>query len=319
MNLRVEDLPLPVDPSLYQEAIVAYLERSYKYIDALYAFGQVRYPGLSDLDLLVVPKDSYLAPLGLHLRGRLPRRFDPIIEHDVFVVPTSQLAACRYRLNSQFCLIYGRNVLSGLTAETSVAAEVSEALEAANDIKRYLAEIRRSGVVKARSGVRVFNSQRYKAARLVQLGLLADDGYGATIDALRDRFMAAPDPACILEMLRAFEQSATACESALRSVCGFEMSAFDRIVGVSNGVAAVPLEGFCAGDAKRRADIIRAYRQELVRRNYWYGFWFVPHFYPAAAATPPWHRLAFRALRSGSRRWGRLRSSLRPVPPFSWV
>src|SRR6476646_9791357 len=107
MNLRVEDLPLPVDPSLYQEAIVAYLERSYKYIDALYAFGQVRYPGLSDLDLLVVPKDSYLAPLGLHLRGRLPRRFDPIIEHDVFVVPTSQLAACRCGLHSQFCLIYG--------------------------------------------------------------------------------------------------------------------------------------------------------------------------------------------------------------------
>ena len=66
MDLRVEQLPLPVDRSLYQEAIDTYLELSHKHIAALYVFGNIRYPGLSDLDLLVVPTGSYVAPLGLH-------------------------------------------------------------------------------------------------------------------------------------------------------------------------------------------------------------------------------------------------------------
>jgi hypothetical protein len=172
-------LPLPVDRSLYQEAIDTYLELSHKYIEALYVFGNIRYPGLSDLDLLVVPTNSYVAPLRLHFRDRLPQRFDPIIEHEVFVVPASQLSACGYRLTPGFSLAYGRDVLAGITAETSVAARVCEALEATNNMVAYVAQLKRAGALKARSCVRVFNSQRYKARRLADLGLMAEDGYGA--------------------------------------------------------------------------------------------------------------------------------------------
>jgi len=315
MHLRVEDLPLPVDRSLYQEAIDTYLELSHKYIEALYVFGNIRYPGLSDLDLLVVPKNSYLAPLRLHFRDRLPRRFDPIIEHDVFVVPASQLSACEYRLTSRFSLVYGRDVLTAITAETSVAARVCEALEAINNMVAYLAQLKQTGVLKAQSCVRVFNGQRYKARRLTDLGLMAEDGYGDKIDALRARFMTAPDPECVLEMFRAFEQSVTACVRALDSSLGLDVTSFARIAGISYGQVPVAFEGFELHDAKRRADVITAYRQELVRRNYWYGFWFLPRLFPAAAARAPWHGVVFRALRSGSRRWRRLGSSLHPTTP----
>ncbi len=312
MDLRVENLPLPLDRSLYHEAIHTYLERSHRYIEALYVFGNVRYPGLSDLDLLVVPKDSYLAPLHLSLRDLLPRRFDPILEHDVFVVPLSQLNACRYRLSPPFSLVYGRDVLAGITVDTSVATGVCDALEATNNILGYVEQLRRMGVLNARSCTRVFNSQRYRARRLIDLGLMEEDGYGAAIDALRTRFMTDPSPKCVLEMHRAFERSVALCARAVESSLGLDVASFDRVTDVSYGRVAVPLEGFEIGDARRRAAVITGYRQELVSRNYWYGFWFFPQMFPAAAARAPWHRIVFRALRSGSRRWRRFRDLVGP-------
>jgi hypothetical protein len=320
MEPRVENLPLPLDRSLYREAVDTYLELSHRYIEALYGFGNVRYPGLSDLDLLVVPKDSYLAPLHLHLRGRLPRRFDPILEHDVFVVPYSQLGVCRYRLSSaSFSLVYGRDVLAGVTYETPVAARVCNALEETNTMLGYVDQLRQSRVLNARSCIRVFNSQRYKARRLMELGLMEEDGYGVVIDALRTRFMTDPSPECVLEMHHAFEHSVAACARALESALGLDVSSFDRIAGISYGKVPVRFEGFDIADAQRRADAITAYRQELVSRNYWYGFWFIQRIFPAAAARAPWHHSVFRLLRSGSRRWRRLRglgapSARSPLP-----
>jgi hypothetical protein len=312
MELRVENLPLPLDRSLYQEATDTYLELSHRYIEALYVFGNVRYPGLSDLDLLVVPKDGYLAPLHLSLRDLLPRRFDPILEHDVFVVPSSQLGACRYRLAPPFSLVYGRDVLAGITVDTSVTTGVCDALEATNNMLGYVEQLRRIGVLNARSCTRVFNSQRYKARLLTDLGLMEEDGYGAAIDALRTRFMTDPSAECVLEMHGAFERSVANCARALESSLGIDVGSFDRVAGVSYGQVPVRLEGFEITHAQRRAGVITAYRQALVSRNYWYGFWFLQRMFPAAAARAPWHRTAFRVLRAGSRRWRRLRGLTGP-------
>ena len=312
MELRVENLPLLLDRSLYHEAIDTYLELAHRHIEALYVFGNVRYPGLSDLDLLVVPKDSYLAPLHLSLRDLLPRRFDPILEHDVFVVPLSQLGACRYRLSPPFSLVYGRDVLAGIDVDTSVTTRVCDALEATNTMLGYVEQLRRTGALNARSCIRVFNSQRYKARLLIDLGLMEDDGYGAAIDVLRTRFMTDPSPECVLEMHGLFERSVATCARVLQASLGFDVGSFEGTAGVSYGRAPVQLKGFEIADAGTRAGVIRAYRQELVNRNYWYGFWFVQRMFPAAAARAPWHRTVFRALRSGSRRWRRLRGVTGP-------
>ena len=314
MALRVENLPLPLDRSLYQEAIDTYLGLSHRYIEALYTFGNVRYPGLSDLDLLVVPKDSYLAPLRLSLRDLLPRRFDPILEHDVFVVPLSQLEACRYRLAPPFSLVYGRDVLAGITGDTSVATRVCDALEASNTMLGYVAQLRQAGVLNARSCTRVFNSQRYKARLLTDLGLMQEDGYGGAIDALRTRFMTDPSPQCVLAMHGLFEHSVAACARALEASLGIDVGSFHQVAGVSYGHVPVGLEGFEIKHAQRRAGVITAYRQELVSRNYWYGFWFLPRMFPAAAARAPWHRTVYRVLRSGTRRWRQLRAPSDPGP-----
>jgi hypothetical protein len=201
-------------------------------------------------------------------------------------------------------------VLAGITRETSVGARVADVLEETNNMLGYLAQLERAGVLSARSCMRVFNSQRYKAGKLIDLGLMKDDGYGATIDALRDRFMVAPDAACVLDMFGVFRESVIACASVVESSLGLDPRALEPVASIAHGVVPVPFPGFELEDARRRARRIRSYRQELVRRNYWYGFWFLPRLFPAAAATPPWHRGIFRAVRSSSTRWRRLRSSL---------
>ncbi len=308
MKLRVKNLPLAVDRSLYQEATDAYLDLSHKHIEALYVFGTVSYPGLSDLDFLVVPKDTYLAPLRVHLMDRLPSRFDRIIEHEVFVVPEPQLRVCAYRRPERFKLVYGRDVLADIAAEDSVGARVCDVLELVHNKMVFLTNLQRTGVLNAQSCIRVFNGQQYNVRRLAELGLLEENGYGATIDALRAQCMADPTEACVLQMYDAFEQCVTACARALHARLGPDLRSVAQIAAVSRGNATVPFEGFQVEDARQRADIITEYLQELVKRNFWYGFMFLARLFPTPPTNSVVDRAVSRGLRSGLRRWRRLRS-----------
>ncbi len=317
MELRVENLPLPVDRSLYQEAIDAYLDLSHKHVEALYAFGTVRYPGLSDLDVLVVPKDTYLAPLHLHLRDRLPPRFDPIIEHEVFVVPKSHLQACRYIYPGPegFRWVYGPDLLGNIARTSSLSTGLCETLEFVHNKLVFLANLRRTGVLNARSCIRVFNSHRYTVLRLAGLGLMEENGYGTTFDALRAQLMAAPAAGLVVQMYRAFEESVTASARALISGLDLDPLPVSQVAAVSQGRVTVPFEGFQIHDARERAELLAAYLQELVRRNYWYGFPFLGRLFPTPAANSRFERFLYRSLRSGSRRWRRLRIA-RPATPL---
>jgi hypothetical protein len=321
MDLRVEDLPLLVDRSLYQEAIDTYLELSHKYIETLYVFGTIDYPGLSDLDFLVVPKDTYLAPLRLHLSGRLPRRFDPIIEHEVFVVPTPHLQAFRYMGYmgymgaSAFRLAYGPDVLAGIAGESSVETRLCETLELVHNKLVFLANLRRTGVLNARSCIRLFKSHRYNVRRLAELGLMEENGYGNAIDALRTQFVAAPSAEPVVEMYHVFEEAVGASARTLHSFLAVDPLSVPQVAAVSQGRVTVPFQGYRVHDARERAEVLTTYLQELVRRNYWYGFPFPSRLFPPPVANSPFERALYRYLRSGSRRWRRLRFSRPATPP----
>jgi hypothetical protein len=316
MELRVEDLPHPVDRSLYQEATDAYLELSHKFIEALYVFGTIDYPGLSDLDFLVVPRDTYLAPMRVQLRERLPRRFDPIIEHEVWVVPESHRGACAYMAPTGLRLVYGSDVLAGIKAESSVEARLCETLEFVHNKLVFLANLRRTGVLNARSCIRVFNSHRYNIRCLAELGLMEENGYGNTIDALRMQFVAAPSAESVVEMYHVFEEAVGASARTLHSLLDVDPLSVPQVAAVSQGRMTVPFQGYRVHDARRRAEVLTPYLQELVRRNYWYGFPFPSRVFPPPAANSLFERALYRYLRSGSRRWRRLRF-LRPATPPS--
>jgi hypothetical protein len=318
MQWRVEDLPMPVDHSLYREAVDAYLELSHKHIHALYVFGTVAYPGLSDLDVLVVPKNNYLAPLGLHLNDRLPRRFDPIIEHEVFVVPQAHLRASAYIYPGPegFRLVYGTDVLRGVAQESSPSTNLCETVEFVHNKLVFLARLRRTGVLRARSCVRVFNSHRYNVRRLAALGLMEENGYATTFDALRAQLMARPSEEVVFEMYRAFERSVYAAARALRVSLDLDPTSVGQVAAVAQGRVSVPFAKFQIRGVMDRAEILTSYLQALVERNYWYGFPFLARLFPTPAANPLVERLLCRSLRSGLRRWRRLERS---HPTVQWV
>ena len=316
MDLRVENLPVPVERSLYQEAIDTYLELSHRRIEALYAFGTTHYPGLSDLDMLVVPRNGYLDPLNLHLRGRLPPRFDAIIEHEVFVVPQSHLQACRYVEPGPegFRLVYGSDVLRDIPREASLTTGLCETVEFVHNKLVFLSNLRRMGALDARSGIRVFNSHRYTMRRLVGLGLMEENGYGAAVDALRTQLAAAPSPDLVREMYRLFETAVAASARTLQSRLDLDPNAIGQVAAVSQGRVSLPFDGYRIGDARERAEILTSYLQELVRRNYWYGFPFLTRLFPPPRRNSAIEQALFRGFRSCARRARRLRSAQPPLP-----
>lgn len=314
MDLPVENLPVPVERSLYREAIDTYLDLSHSRIEALYTFGTTHYPGLSDLDILVVPRNGYLDPLNLHLRGRLPPRFDAIIEHEVFVLPPSHLAACRYVEPGPegFRLVYGADVLSSITREASLTTGLCETVEFVHNKLVFLANLRQKGVLDARSCIRVFNSHRYTMRRLVGLGLMEEDGYGAAADALRTQLAAAATADLVRQMYRLFETAVMASARVLQSRLDLDPTSIRQVAAVSQGRATLPFAGFRVRDASERGEVLAAYLQELVRRNYWYGFPFLTRLFPPPRRNSALEQVLYRTFRSASRRVRRFRSAQPP-------
>ncbi len=294
---RITNLPDVLDRGIYQEAVDLYLQDSADYLEALYGFGNQRYPGLSDLDLLVVPRDRYFAPLYLHILGRLPQRFHCILEHDVFVVPESFTVVCSYTNANNLRLLHGRDVLSGTGREIPPAARVCHELERLYNAQIYARKLRNEQVIDARSSIRVFNSFRFSLKRLEELRFVEEGGYGAEIDRLRNRYVENRAESWVAQMYRLFDDAVRYAVRCVSESIGVDVTSTSEIKALSYGERSLALNGFDPKDARKRADVARAYRQELDRRHFWYGTLFLNTFFPSHAKQS----LLFRALMKGTR------------------
>ncbi|HYK52705.1 MAG TPA: hypothetical protein VEV38_04175 [Candidatus Eremiobacteraceae bacterium] len=88
---RFVDFPRRLDVSMYDEAVERYARAVKSRAVAVYHGGRVRFPGLSDIDLLVVVDDrpvwdneEYFSPF-----VRLPRRYHELFHHRPHFVPRS--------------------------------------------------------------------------------------------------------------------------------------------------------------------------------------------------------------------------------------
>jgi hypothetical protein len=307
---RITNLPEIVDRRLYQEAVDLYLQDSADYLEALYGFGNQRYPGLSDLDLLVVPRNGYFAPLRLHILGRLPQRFNCILEHEVFVVPESFTVVCSYTHASNLRLLHGRDVLAGTGNEIPPAARVCHELERLYNAQIYAKRLRHEQVIDARSSMRVFNSFRFSLKRLEELRFAEEGGYGAEIDRLRSRYMEDRAESWVAQMYRLFDDAVRYAVRSVSESIDVDVTSTSDIKALSYGERSLPLNGFEPEDARKRARVARAYRQDLDRRHFWYGTLFLNAFFPPHAKQS----LLFRTFMKGARIARRLsQKSVRPA------
>jgi hypothetical protein len=295
MNPRVENLPRLLDRSLYAEAMEMYLDLSFRYIDSLYTFGSIRYPGLSDIDLLVVPKENYLAPLKLSLLDRLPSRFDCILEHNVYVVPQSHFAAFAVAHPHNLDLLYGKQSLDQIAKDSSIAGRLCMALEHLCNAIMAVEEIESQQVINATSRIRVFSAFRYAIRRLSELEIGDEDGYGTDIDELILKFINTPSEQHVLSMFHRYKAAVRCRVGAVATRLGIDVRVPEQILALPRGAKPL-ISGFRTEDAERRYQTIAAYHAGLAERNFYYGSMFLSTFHPRAPLKSFW----FRVLRKGA-------------------
>jgi len=90
------DFPCNIEAGIYDEAVALYARRVAPRVLALYHVGNMRYPGLSDVDLVAVVErkawdnDQFFSPY-----RRLPRRYHPVFRHGPQIIPANAMNAVR--------------------------------------------------------------------------------------------------------------------------------------------------------------------------------------------------------------------------------
>lgn len=294
MTLRIENLPKLVNRALYREATEMYLDRSFKYIESLYGFGSVRYPGISDIDLLVVPQERFLAPLKLSLLDRLPPRFDCILEHNVFVVPQAHIAAFAFAHAQNLELLFGRPTLDERAKDSSLAGRLCCELERLWSASTFVQQIEGQRFINATSSIRVFSALRHTIRCMAELAIADEGSYGADIDDQLGQFLKTRSEQHVLNMFHIYKAAVTGCVARIAERLGIDATVAEQIKSLAWGIKS-PLPGFRTEDVNRRNDTIANYHAALEKRNFYYGSMFISEFHPR---VPP-KSVLFRIVKKG--------------------
>lgn len=112
--------PRPLSASLYEQAIDAYVRGVRDRAVAIYRVGSFRHPGLSDVDLLVIPREArFDNGLYFAVRHVLPRSLRAPFRSNPIVLPEGLLQALRYTTHEKRRLLHGEDVAAGIACDHS--------------------------------------------------------------------------------------------------------------------------------------------------------------------------------------------------------
>lgn len=283
--MNVTDLPKPATHSLYDEAVTRYAELVKSRAISVYRVGNVRYPGLSDVDLLVVT-DRH----GIDNRyffsalSRLPQRYHGIFLHEPFVLPVWSLRVMRHTTHGAPALLAGRDVLHGFPPSDEPDERWCRMLESYCSNVRFRNAATESQTLKGRQTVAVASAARFLLNDgAFALGAGDPEKYSARVDALRERFFSYADPADgVLEAWNLFNAA----------MDGFEKALFARFPEFASADPVETARDLLRGErecdafdreyAFRRARDIDGYNQELASMNLPFGHLFCVASHPPA-------------------------------------
>lgn len=284
--MNVIDIPQAASHALYEEAIARYAAMAKSRAVGVHQVGHVRYPGLSDIDLIVVTDH-----VGVDNRyffsalQRLPERYHRLFLHEPFVLPAWSLRVLRHTTHYAPKLIAGRDVLSPFRPSDEEPEERwCRMLESYCAYAAFATKNRRAQQLKGRQTMAVSSALRYllfdAATTLAQA---ADEQYVNEIEALRRNFFEpGSDP---VERVRTawtlFSNAFDRFESVLREHLG--TSTTEQTVERARALLCgdETCEHFDRDYAFRRARDIAGYQQELASLGFPYGHLFF------VAAHPP--------------------------------
>ncbi len=184
--MNFTDLPRKTSRESYDEAITIYRRNVASRIQALYRVGNITYPGLSDIDLLLVTDQTDLDNNQFFAFERLPSRFHALFLHQAFVVPADTLSIIEYTTHFKRELLAGDDIFAASTRLDDPAMNFCRFLESFCHYRAYVSRTRQRGWVSARMIMAVASAFRFSLAEFTSEEPALDPQlYADRIDAIR--------------------------------------------------------------------------------------------------------------------------------------
>lgn len=287
--MKVNALPQPAPRAMYDEAIAAFPRYVRSRALAVYQVGNVRFPGLSDIDFLVVPKrparDNQYFFSVFH---RLPRPQLRLFLHEPFIVPPTSTDVVRFTTHAKATLLYGEDVLAGTVPANGNAERVCRMLESYCSYERFVERARATGELNGRWSIAVFSACRFLLDDFdAVFGRQTSEAYKNAIDAIRANAFDEGVSRAILRGWEIFERHMTTVADVLA-----------RQIGSREGLVAPLAREVLRGErtfdgvprdyARERYDAIANYHDELERFGFPFGHMFFSAAYEGSLrAVPP--------------------------------
>lgn len=285
--MNVVDVPQRMKREDYDEAIARYVQLVQSRSIAIYRVGNIRFPGLSDIDLLVVSDRCSLDNRFFYSAlQRMPRRLLPLFLHDPFILPAWSLRVMRHTTHGSPELLAGRSVLGGYAPSNEPEERWCRLLEGYCASASFVQRTRQSGTLRGRMTVAVASAFRFQLAEVREVLGYDERGYAARIDDLRGGFFDRANPEDgVRDAWTMFGAEFERLDASLRS--HLQLDAQDDLPARARALLRGDREsGFFDREyAFRRAQAVDGYHQDLASMGFPYGHLFFIAAHPGAVHT----------------------------------
>jgi hypothetical protein len=190
------DFPVKVDRALYDEAAALYAAKVASRATAVYTIGNITFPGLSDLDLLVVTSAHQADNAQFFsVSYRLAERFDPVFLHNPLIVPGEHLDVLAYTTHQRRHLIGGKDVFAGASFVETDEERWCKLLEGYCTYSTFVALVESTQSIRGRRLIAKASSLRFSLRELDALcGTAHAQAYARELDDIRSSYFSR-DPA----------------------------------------------------------------------------------------------------------------------------
>jgi hypothetical protein len=218
--LNLFDYPKKLERALYDQAARAYAGKVSKRARAVYVVGNITYPGLSDLDLLVITgirrRDNaqYFSPV-----HRMHERFEPVFLHGPLVVPAVAMDALRFTTHGRRRLLAGEDVLRGCEFVETPAEQWCKVLEGYCTYAAFVRVAESGQPLRARRLIAKASSLRFTLRQVDALcGSDMALDYGTAIDDVRAAYFDTEPGAAVLSVWQLFRNAYDRMTAVLRTL-----------------------------------------------------------------------------------------------------
>jgi hypothetical protein len=297
--VKIIELPVPLEGWLYHDAVARYACAVHDRSAAVYLIGNVSYPGLSDLDLLVVTdvarpdNEQYFS-----YRERLPQRDFPLFLHEPFILPARVLNVMRYTSHDRRALVAGKDILAGVSSEEGDHERWCRLLEGYCNYRSFADTIVNRAIMRGRHAVAVASSMRFTLRHAdCVLGTALATPYASSIDAIRARFFKHDPYDAVLEVWEIFMEAFGALEKALAERLSLSRGEHCEQFARRFFSGLVSVSGVDPAYVQERNAAIERYHRALASLQVSYGhlFFLAAHVGMPRFAQPRWHGRAYHA------------------------